>query len=208
MSKHTRFISAALIVTGALMIAACAGLIWWNAHQSSEAQKSSEELASQAQSVISQRRQEASSYSADNSSGSAIEEMKKRMPVVDVDGNDCIGYLTIASVDLKLPVLNSYSEYKLNIAPCRYYGSLETDDLVIAGHNFNSSFEKLKSLKDNDTVLFTNMDGETFKYRVEETEMLKPAQVTDMVKSSYELSLYTCNYSGSERFTVRCRSTD
>jgi sortase A len=105
-------------------------------------------------------------------------------------------------------VFNTFTYYKLNIAPCRYYGSLETDDLVIAGHNFNSGFEKLKQLKKKDTVLFTNMNGETYSYRVEDTEMLKPEQVTDMVQSSYDLSLYTCNYSGSERFTVRCRITD
>ncbi|MBO5575498.1 MAG: hypothetical protein IKH90_08615 [Ruminococcus sp.] len=48
------------------------------------------------------------------------------------------------------------------------------------------------------------MDYETFKYRVEDDEMLKPAQVTDMVQSHYDLSLYTCSHSGNERFTVRC----
>lgn len=204
MSKHAKRVSAALIIAGALMIAASVGLIWWNHQQSDKAEKSADKLEAQVESVIEQRKSEISQQSGD-SSVPAVELIKKRMPVVEVDGNDCIGYLSIPAVELKLPVFNTYSEVKLNIAPCRYYGSLETDDLVIAGHNFYSGFEKLKQLNKKDTVLFTNMNGETYTYRVEDTEMLKPSEVTDMVESNYELTLYTCNYSGSERFTVRCR---
>lgn len=207
MNKRANRVSTALIIIGSLMIAACAALVWWNYHQSSKAKRSADKLQTQVENAIAQQ-ENASSLHPDSSEAPAIEAVKKHMPVVEVDGNDCIGYLTVPAVDLKMPVFNTFTYYKLNIAPCRYYGSLETDDLVIAGHNFNSGFEKLKQLKKKDTVLFTNMNGETYSYRVEDTEMLKPEQVTDMVQSSYDLSLYTCNYSGSERFTVRCRITD
>lgn len=204
MSKRAKRVSAALIIAGALMIAASVGLVWWNHQQSDKAEKSADKLEAQVESVIKQRKSEISQQSGD-SSVPAVELIKKYMPVVEVDGNDCIGYLSIPAAELRLPVFNTYSEVKLNIAPCRYYGSLETDDLVIAGHNFYSGFEKLKQLNKKDTVLFTNMNGETYTYRVEDTEMLKPSEVTDMVESNYELTLYTCSYSGSERFTVRCR---
>lgn len=207
MNKRANRVSTALIIIGSLMIAACAALVWWNYHQSSKAKRSADKLQTQVENAIAQQ-ENASSLHPDSSEAPAIEAVKKQMPVVEVDGNDCIGYLTVPAADLKMPVFNTFSYDKLNIAPCRYYGSLETDDLVIAGHNFNSGFEKLKQLKKKDTVLFTNMNGETYSYRVEDTEMLKPEQVTDMVQSSYDLSLYTCNYSGSERFTVRCRITD
>ena len=207
MNKRANRVSTALIIIGSLMIAACAALVWWNYHQSSKAKRSADKLQTQVENAIAQH-ENASSLHPDSSEAPAIEAVRKHMPVVEVDGNDCIGYLTVPAADLKMPVFNTFSNDKLNIAPCRYYGSLETDDLVIAGHNFNSGFEKLKQLKKKDTVLFTNMNGETYSYRVEDTEMLKPEQVTDMVQSSYDLSLYTCNYSGSERFTVRCRITD
>jgi sortase A len=207
MNKRANRVSTALIIIGSLMIAACAALVWWNYHQSSKAKRSADKLQTQVENAIAQH-ENASSLHPDSSEAPAIEAVRKHMPVVEVDGNDCIGYLTVPAADLKMPVFNTFTYYKLNIAPCRYYGSLETDDLVIAGHNFNSGFEKLKQLKKKDTVLFTNMNGETYSYRVEDTEMLKPEQVTDMVQSSYDLSLYTCNYSGSERFTVRCRITD
>ena len=52
------------------------------------------------------------------------------------------------------------------------------------------------------------MDGEVFTYHVGEIEMLKPDQVTDMVQSSWDLTLYTCNYTASQRFTVRCKLTE
>lgn len=207
MSKGKDRTAAVLIIIGAIMIAASAGLVLWNYYESSKAQKAAREQLVKVEKEISRREQvntDSSIQAAFIPQGSEI----KKMPVAEIDGNDYIGYLSIPSVDLKTPVMNTYNDYKLNIAPCRYYGSLETDDLVIAGHNFYNGFELLKQLKKGDTVLFTNMDGKTYNYRVEDTEMLKPLQVTDMVQSGFELSLYTCNYSGSERFTVRCRLLD
>lgn len=202
MSKSKQRLSKALIITGALMLAACAVLMVWNVHQSNKAHQAVQEQLPKVESAISQRAE--SSSKNDNTTAPLIEAEKKKMPVVEIDGNDYIGYITIATLGMKLPVMNTYSDYKLNIAPCRYYGSLETDDLVIAGHNFASSFEKLTQLKEGDEVRFTNMNGQTYVYKVGETEMLKPAQVTDMVESEWDLSLFTCNYSGWERFTVRC----
>ena len=49
------------------------------------------------------------------------------------------------------------------------------------------------------------MDGETYSYTVAESEALEPRQVEDMVASGYDLPLFTCNYTGSYRYTVRCR---
>ena len=166
MSKSKQRLSKALIITGALMLAACAVLMVWNVHQSNKAHQAVQEQLPKVESAISQRAE--SSSKNDNTTAPLIEAEKKKMPVVEIDGNDYIGYITIATLGMKLPVMNTYSDYKLNIAPCRYYGSLETDDLVIAGHNFASSFEKLTQLKEGDEVRFTNMNGQTYVYRGEE----------------------------------------
>lgn len=207
MNKGKNRTATVLIIIGAVLIAASAGLVLWNYYESSKAEKASKEALTKVEEVINEREQSNSDGSIQVTFTPQGEEIK-RMPVVEIDGNDYIGYLSIPSVDLKTPVMNTYSDYKLTIAPCRYYGSLETDDLVIAGHNFYGCFNKLISLKENDKVIFTNMDGEVFTYHVGEIEMLKPDQVTDMVQSSWDLTLYTCNYTASQRFTVRCKLTE
>ena len=35
-------------------------------------------------------------------------------------------------------------------------------------------------------------------------EIIKPTQIKKMVDNKYDLSLFTCNYDGAARYTVRC----
>ena len=46
--------------------------------------------------------------------------------------------------------------------------------MVIAGHNYSSHFGNLKNLSQDDTVIFTDVDGNRFHYRVIELETLAP----------------------------------
>ena len=89
--------------------------------------------------------------------------------------------------------------------PCRYYGSADEGNLVIAGHNYRHGFGELNSLSEGDEVMLTETDGNIRHYVVKEREVLKEDDVKGMNESGWELSLYTCTYSGRERLTIRCR---
>lgn len=129
------------------------------------------------------------------------------MTVAEIDGYGYIGYLSIPALELELPVMSEWDYTRLKIAPCRYYGSTKTDDLVICGHNYTRHFGTLKNLQAGDLVLFTDMDGVTISYEVKEVETLQPTQITEMIESGYDLTLYTCTYGGQSRVTVRCDRT-
>lgn len=45
------------------------------------------------------------------------------MTEVEIDGYSCIGYLSIPSLDLELPIMADWDDTRLKIAPCRYTGS-------------------------------------------------------------------------------------
>ena len=45
------------------------------------------------------------------------------MKIVTIDGYDYIGYISIPSINLELPVMAEWSYAGLKIAPGRYYGS-------------------------------------------------------------------------------------
>ena len=124
--------------------------------------------------------------------------------VIPMDGYAYIGYLTFPTLGLELPVLDGWDMVRLRKAPCRYYGSAETQDLVIAAHNYRSSFGQLQRLQIGDEVLFTNAAGIVHRYLVGETEILQPTAVEEMIASDWALSLYTCTYSGTARLTIRC----
>ena len=69
-------------------------------------------------------------------------------PVVYLDGYDYIGYIEIPAIKLKLPVMATWDYERLNLAPCRQFGSAKDRNLVIAAHNFDTHFGKLGTLID------------------------------------------------------------
>ena len=129
---------------------------------------------------------------------------KMEMPTVIIDGESCIGILEIPSLGIWLPILSEWSDAKLYRAPCRYEGSAYTDNLVIAGHNYKAHFGPIRRLKAGDAVYFTDADGNRFDYEVVLSETLPEHAVQDMLSGDWDLSLFTCDFGGSHRLTVRC----
>jgi len=131
------------------------------------------------------------------------------MATVEIDGYAYIGTLSISRFGLELPVMSEWSYPGLKIAPCRYSGSVWTDDLVICGHNYDRHFGNLKNLEAGDTISFTDVDGNVFEYEVLEVTTLQPTDIekmlgTDSGEEEWELTLFTCTIGGQARVTVRC----
>ncbi len=126
------------------------------------------------------------------------------MTEVELDGNLYIGYLSIPSRNIDLPILSGWDEEKLKISPCRYFGSTYTDDLVIMGHNYKRHFGPIRRLVPGDEVYLTDMDGRVHSYRVAAVETLTGQAVADMTAGEYDLTLFTCTYGGKDRITIRC----
>lgn len=126
------------------------------------------------------------------------------MTEVEIDGYGYIGYLSIPSQGLELPVMAEWDYDRLKIAPCRYYGSVKTDDLVIAAHNYDSHFWLLNQLVPGDTVYFVDMDGIRITYEVVLVDVLNPTAIAEMTSGDFDLSLFTCTYGGQSRLTIRC----
>ena len=103
-----------------------------------------------------------------------------------------------------LPIQSDWSEEKLKNTPCRYSGSIEEGELVIAGHNYKSHFTGLAKLATGESLVFTDLEGNQSFYEVCEVYMVDATDIEGMVHSGYDLSLFTCNYGGKARVTVRC----
>lgn len=129
---------------------------------------------------------------------------KRTMKVVDIDGYGYIGFLGIPSLELELPVMADWTYPQLQIAPCRYTGSIFTNNLVIMAHNYPQHFGRLKDMHTDDLVTFTDMDGNTIEYRVVALEILDSTAVEEVVSGSYDLTLFTCTYGGENRVVLRC----
>ncbi len=126
------------------------------------------------------------------------------MPSEEINGYNYVGRLDIPALELSLPIIDEWSYPALKISPCCYTGSVYTDNMVIAGHNYKRHFGRLKSLSPGDEITFTDIDGNVFYYTVSETEVLQPTAIETMVTGDWDLTLFTCTLGGKTRVTVRC----
>ena len=124
--------------------------------------------------------------------------------IMKVSGNNLQRGVEIPALELKLPVMSEWDYNRLKIAPCRQFGSSRTDDLVIAAHNYQNHFGRLKDLQTGNAVIFTDMEGVINTYSIEKIETLNPSEVDAVQNSGYDLVLYTCTKGGRTRVTVFC----
>lgn len=123
---------------------------------------------------------------------------------IKIKGNNYIGIIYIPGLNnLALPVIENCSEKNLKISICKYYGSLKENNLVIAGHNYKSSFGKLSRLTTGSLVYFKDASGNIYKYHCKKIETLSPKSVREMVTGDWDLTLFTCTYDGTNRVAYR-----
>ena len=127
------------------------------------------------------------------------------MPKKKIDSRYYIGVLYVDALRLELPVLSELTYPGLKKSPCRYKGSVYQRDLIIAAHNYNSHFGKLKNLPIGSIVRFIDADGNEFDYTAESIDVINGRNVDAMDEGEWDLTLFTCTYGGAQRVTVRCR---
>ena len=130
------------------------------------------------------------------------------MTEVTINGVSYIGYLSIPSLQLDLPIASTWSNQLLRKSPCRYFGTVRGEDLVLMAHNYAVHFGKISQLELGDRVVFTDMDGETTYYEVVGEDILVPTAVSEMTSGDFDLTLFTCTYGGEYRVTVYCDKID
>ncbi len=126
------------------------------------------------------------------------------MKSVDVNGQSFIGIITIPSIDIRLPIQQEWSSENAKTSPCRYKGSVYSNDLIVAGHNYQRHFGKLNQLLSGDTVIVTDIDGRQYYYEVTYTETIGTYDVDAMDEGDWDLTVFTCTIGGASRVTVRC----
>lgn len=126
------------------------------------------------------------------------------MPVAEIDGHYYIGRLDIPELELSLPVMDEWDVSDLEIAPCRYQGSVYQGDMVIAAQGYKSQFGTLKNLREGSRVIFTDMDGNSFLYDVTQIEQLPSDAVEEIQEGEWALTLFTCTTGGAYQIVVHC----
>ena len=185
-----------LIKTGILLIIVSLALITHNNYEEINAGKKSKLALEEIKNNIIEE--------DNNIDKTTISNPTNKTETTNVNGHDYIGTITIPTLNLELPIMSEYDYDKLKISPCRYYGNIHTNDLIICAHSYKTHFKYLNKLKQKDLVIITDINGNNYIYEVVTIEVLKPNQVSEMINNDYDLTLYTCTNDGQNRITVRC----
>ena len=200
-----------LVVLGAVLLVAALLSALYNSNRDRRAGERADEILDELRGHIVQRAVEYSAHTEavtsvteeDTTAVTVPHEENEPAPIM-VNGHDCIGFIEIPSLELVLPILSDWSDEKLDIAPCRHFGSAVTDDLVIAGHNFTRHLSYLSKLTGGEAVVFTDTAGVTYHYTVTAVKHISEENVDAVQNSGHDLVLYTCTFMGDIRTAVFC----
>ncbi len=175
---NKQVLGKSLMGLGVLCLILSGGLFFINEHESDQAEKSASHL---------------------------VEQIHAQTTNPDQDlPADVMGTISIPKAGVELPVFDHWNEELLRQGVCRYFGSIEEGNLVLAGHNYRSGFGCLGGLEPGDEVILSDRSGNQWVYVIQSSELLEPTQVKEMIESNAPLTLYTCTYDGSLRITLRC----
>lgn len=127
--------------------------------------------------------------------------------IVTVDGERYCGVLEIPKIGVQLPVSADYSVARLRHSVCRYRGTLSGGDMILCGHNTRPFFARLNEVFEGDTLYFVDGGGTSHELIVSEVETIDGYAMEALLDQtdSWDLSVFTCTYSGRMRYVVRCR---
>lgn len=200
-------LSSLFVLLGSVCLLAALSLAAWNVCESEEAGAAADKIMAQlrAQTEESGPGKDCPQETLHKAPCNGLPDpYDDRMTEKKIGGVDYVGYLSVPSLRLELPVASEWSYSGLKRSPCRYSGSSKTDDLTIAAHSYKRHFGKIGLLNVGDEVILTDMDDVVTCYEVAAKEVLEPTAVEDMINGGYALTLFTCTYDSQNRVAVRC----
>lgn len=185
------------MVVGILLMLSALALFIYNHAQANRAKQYSADAVS----LIKEEIADSENQSIDSKSDSSA---KKQMREIEIDGYNYVGYLSIPSINLELPVMSQWDYQRLQIAPCRYSGTVTEKNMVVIAHNYYSHFGTLDQLEPDDEVRFTDVNDDITAYKVTYIDVVPPTSEKEVVAGDSDLALVTCTYGGKTRLVVYC----
>lgn len=202
-----KIVGTACVVLGTVLVLAALGVIGFNLWQEEQSGVHAQQAMEQ---LLEQMPEEIALATPDlpvmlpESMVAPQDPAYRTMPEVAIDGVPYVGYLNIPALGLELPVIGQSNEENLEIAPCRFFGTVYQKDFVIGGHRYRRHFRKLSTLGYGEHLSFTDMEGNVYIYEVVECEVLEPNQAQYLCSGEWDLSLFTCTPGGLTRVVLRC----
>ena len=211
---YRRTFGVCVAILGLLLVAGAVGLTVWNIRTDVDAGEVNEEVLDRVIQAIQETKDEREPE--EESSTVFIpglytpedllpdEKQSTKMKTATIEGREYVGILSIPILGLELSVMKNCDDQSIKNAPGRWCGNPHRNGFVIGGHNYRSHLGKIDRLREGDQVIFTDMKGKVFEYKVVGQEILEANQGELLRDKEWGLSLFTCTLAGNRRIVVRC----
>ena len=141
-------------------------------------------------------------------------EVPEEQKLVANDGTTyyTIGVINIPSINVNYPILSTYSDALLKIAPCKFHGANpnKVGNLCIAGHNYRNSkfFSKVPDMQLGDIIEITDLSGTTLQYAIYDMYIVNPDELactSQLTDGKREITLITCTDDNKQRHIIKAR---
>ena len=185
-------ISAVVTLVGLVLILCAMAVLFQNKKEDNLAQKLSDTVLPSLKEKI-----EESNFKPSAAEKDLNQELNR-------DLNQYDGYIKIPKLGLELPVMKKLTPANLKKSPCIYSGTAKDSNLIIAAHNYKAHFGKINQLENGDEIQYIDLQNKTYNYHVTAKEKINGRNSEQMQNENYALTLFTCDYTGRDRITIRC----
>ena len=135
-------------------------------------------------------------------------EKKSRILPKKLKNFEIIGKIKIPKLNVEKYILGETSTKSLKASVTKVCGPEinEIGNFCIAGHNYNKIFGKIKTLKKNDKIILTDVNGNNTIYQIYDIYKTSPKDVSCLnqeTNSEKEITLITCTAGATKRVIVK-----
>lgn len=196
MTKRT-WISILAMVLGILCIGVAVLLLVESQVEEEVAQASSQQVLTQMQTLLQDRdatiaKGEVLNLALPNTE--TVDENTSSITAVIVDDVPYAGILVFPQLELELPVAFYCTDENLRASPCLCGGTMETSDLIIAGHNYQSHFASLSQLSPGDIITYVDGSGIVHSLKFTYAQTITETDFEALAQGTWDMTLFTCVY--------------
>lgn len=190
--KKTK-ISLSIIVIGIIIVAmAVSGIIYEQVTLGSERQKTTEAITL-LEEILPNR-----------TVGIMENRSNNTMPSVEIYSRNYIGLLEVPKRNAKVPICAEWDKQKVAFVPCLLKGSVYDGSIIIGGADCEGQFDFLDEIEIDEQVLFTDVTGQEFSYKVVSVKHSNTAETEILESEKSDLTLFVRASWTFEYIIVRC----
>ena len=140
----------------------------------------------------------------DGMTGSPADYSVPEMPILQFDGVDYLCLLEVPTLGVELPIRSGWDPGIFATQPARFWGSIYDGSLILGGDSHPEQFGFCSRLDVGDPITLRDMQGTSFRCRVETILRSSSADFEKLSDSKYPLTLFVRERYESRYIIVRC----